>query len=172
MPESRDPTSTGRIDAAGAALAAAFLAGLTYGLIEAPDAGVVEPGRRGRASSSPPWPRRPSSSSSTAGPSPMLPLELFRVRQFSGANAVTFAVYGALGGALFLLPVELQLVADYSPLESGLALLPLTAGHAVFSARSGQLSARIGPRLQMTLGPFVVGAGLALLTRATDPGSY
>ena len=104
---------------------------------------------------------------------PMLPLGLFRARQFSGANAVTFAVYGALGGALFLLPVELQIVAHYSPLASGLALLPVTLVMLVFSARSGQLSSRIGPRLlQMTLGPFVVGAGLILLTRATNPGSY
>ena len=103
---------------------------------------------------------------------PMLPLGLFRSRQFSGANAVTFVVYGALGGALFLLPVELQIVAAYSPLESGLALLPLTVVMLALSARSGQLSARIGPRLQMTVGPLVVGAGLALLARATDPGSY
>ena len=102
----------------------------------------------------------------------MLPLRLFRSRQFSGANAVTFAVYGALGGALFLLPVELQIVKGYSPLESGVALLPLTLVMLAFSARSGALSARIGPRLQMTVGPLIVGAGLALLTRATDPGSY
>ena len=61
---------------------------------------------------------------------PMLPLELFRSRQFSGANGVTFAVYGALGGALFLLPVELQIVKAYSPLESGVALLPADARHA------------------------------------------
>jgi MFS family permease len=103
---------------------------------------------------------------------PMLPLGLFRSRQFSGANGVTFAVYGALGGALFLLPVELQIVKGYSPLESGVALLPLTLVMLAFSARSGALSARIGPRLQMTVGPLIVGAGLALLTRATDPGSY
>ena len=102
----------------------------------------------------------------------MLPLELFRLRQFSGANAVTFVVYGALGGALFLLPVMLQVVVDYSPLDSGLALLPLTVIMLTFSARSGQLSARIGPRLQMTVGPVLVGAGLALLARATTPGSY
>ena len=85
---------------------------------------------------------------------------------------MTFVVYGALGGALFLLPIELQIVAHYSPLASGLALLPVTLIMLVFSARSGQLSSRIGPRLQMTLGPFVVGAGLLLLTRATNPGSY
>ena len=102
----------------------------------------------------------------------MLPLDLFRSRQFSGANAVTFVVYGALGGALFLLPVELQLVQHYTPLDSGLALLPVTVIMLLFSARSGQLSARIGPRLQMSLGPVLVGAGLALLARATDPGSY
>jgi MFS family permease len=88
------------------------------------------------------------------------------------ANAVTFVVYGALGGALFLLPVELQVVAHYSPLESGLALLPVTLVMLLFSARSGQLSARIGPRLQMSVGPVLVGAGIALLARATDPGSY
>jgi MFS family permease len=103
---------------------------------------------------------------------PMLPLELFRSRQFSGANGVTFAVYGALGGALFLLPVELQIVKGYSPLQSGIALFPLTLIMLTLSARSGAFSARIGPRLQMTVGPVVVGAGLALLTRATNPGSY
>jgi MFS family permease len=102
----------------------------------------------------------------------MLPLRLFRSRQFSGANGVTFVVYGALGGALFLLPVELQIVKGYSPLESGVALLPLTLVMLALSARSGALSARIGPRLQMTVGPLIVGAGLALLTRATNPGSY
>ena len=171
VPESSDPTTTRHIDIPGASLAVLFLAGVTYGLIEGPTRGwgsplvvgafvvavvsvvaffVVE--------------RR--------SPDPMLPLDLFRSRQFSGANAVTFVVYGALGGALFLLPVELQLVAHYTPLKSGLALVPVTLIMLVFSARSGQLSARIGPRLQMSLGPVVVGAGLALLARATDHGSY
>ncbi len=171
VPETSDPTNTGRVDVPGAALAVAFLAGLTYGLIEAPTRGWSSPGVAGSLAlavvTAPAFfiveHRRAH---------PMLPLDLFRVRQFSGANAVTFAVYGALGGALFLLPIELQIVAHYSPLASGLALLPVTLVMLLFSARSGQLSARIGPRLQMTLGPFVVGAGLALLTRATNPGSY
>jgi MFS family permease len=73
---------------------------------------------------------------------------------------------------LFLLPVELQLVEHYSPAESGLALLPVTAIMLVFSARSGQLAARIGPRLQMSLGPVVVGAGLGLLVMATHGSNY
>ncbi|MGA2472172.1 MAG: DHA2 family efflux MFS transporter permease subunit [Acidimicrobiales bacterium] len=171
VPESRDPTSSGRIDAAGASLAVVFLAGLTYGLIEAPTRGWSSPAVVASLTVA-----------AVAAPAflvvehrrarPMLPLGLFRSRQFSGANAVTFAVYGALGGALFLLPVELQIVKHYSPLESGLALLPVTLVMLTLSARSGALSARIGPRLQMTVGPLVVGAGLALLTQATQPGSY
>lgn len=171
VPESRDPTTTGHVDALGAGLAVVFLSSLTYGLIEEPTlgwgapavlvtlviAGVAFPGflaveRFGR--------------------NPMLPLSVFRSGQFSAANAVTFVVYGALGGTLFLLPVELQIVAHYSPLGSGLALLPVTIVMLAFSARSGMLASRIGPRLQMGAGPVVVGAGLALLTRATDPGSY
>jgi EmrB/QacA subfamily drug resistance transporter len=171
VPESRDPATSGRVDSVGAALAVVFLAGLTYGLIEGPTRGWGSPAvvaclvvallaapaflvvehRRAR---------------------PMLPLGLFRSRQFSGANAVTFVVYGALGGALFLVPIELQIVKGYSPLESGVALLPLTLVMLALSARSGALSARIGPRLQMTAGPLVVGTGLALLTQATGSGSY
>ena len=171
VPESRDPTSVARIDGIGAALAVVFLAGLTYGLIEAPTRG---------------WSSPPVVASlavaAVAAPAflivehrrahPMLPLGLFRSRQFSGANGVTFAVYGALGGALFLLPIELQIVNGYTPLASGLALLPVTLMMLALSARSGALSTRIGPRLQMTVGPFIVGAGLVLLTRATDPGDY
>ena len=156
----------------GATLAVAFLAGLTYGLIEGPTRGWGSPSVVAAFVIAALAGAGLPASSSTAAPNPMLPLNLFRSRQFSGANAVTFVVYGALGGALFLLPVELQIVVHYSPLASGLALLPVTVVMLVFSARSGQLSARIGPRLQMSVGPVVVGAGLALLARATTPGSY
>ncbi len=171
VPETSDPTSTGRVDIPGAALAVAFLAGVTYALIEGPTRGWGSPSIVAAfviaALAGPAFllveGRRPN---------PMLPLKLFRSRQFSGANAVTFVMYGALGGALFLLPIELQEVVHYSPLASGLALLPVTFVMLIFSARSGQLSARIGPRLQMSVGPVVAGAGLALLARATTPGSY
>jgi len=171
VPESRDLTTSGRIDTVGATLAVVFLAGLTYGLIEAPTLGWSSPAvvacLVAAALAAPAFlvveHRRAN---------PMLPLTLFRSRQFSGANGVTFAVYGALGGALFLLPVELQIVKGYSPLESGIALFPLTLVMLTLSARSGALSARIGPRLQMTAGPFIIGTGLALLVRATNPGSY
>jgi MFS family permease len=103
---------------------------------------------------------------------PMLPLSIFRERQFAAASAVTFIVYAALTGATFLLPLVLQIVSGYSPLASGLALVPLTVIMLALSARSGQLAARIGPRLQMGAGPVVVGAGLAMLTLATHGSSY
>jgi EmrB/QacA subfamily drug resistance transporter len=171
VPETSDPASTGRIDVTGATLAVAFLAGLTYALIEGPSRGWSNPlvvaGLVLAVVAAPAFLLVEHRESH-----PMLPLDLFRSRQFSGANAVTLVVYGALGGALFLLPVELQLVAHYTPLDSGLALLPITLIMLVFSARSGQLSARIGPRLQMTVGPVLTGAGLGLLARATTPGSY
>jgi len=169
VPESRDPSTAGHVDFVGAALAVLFLAGLTYGLIEGPAHGWTSPAVLGSlivaVVAAPLF-----LLAEHAAANPMLPLGVFRTRQFSGANAVTFIVYGALGGALFLLPLELQLVSRYSPLESGLALLPVTLIMLTFSARSGQLSARIGPRLQMTAGPVVVGAGLLVLTRATEGG--
>ena len=85
---------------------------------------------------------------------------------------MTFIVYAALTGATFLLPVVLQVVSGYSPLASGLAFVPLTVIMLALSARSGQLAARIGPRLQLSVGPVVVGAGLAMLTLATSGSSY
>jgi hypothetical protein len=171
VPESHDPTSAGRVDSIGATLAVLFLGGLTYGLIEGPShgwtgakvlIGLIIAGLAGPA----------FGFTEHARAHPMLPLGVFRSRQFSGANAVTFIVYGALGGALFLLPIELQVVSHYSPLASGLALLPVTFIMLVFSARSGQLAARIGPRLQMSVGPCVVGSGLALLAPASRDGAY
>ena len=87
-------------------------------------------------------------------------------------NAVTFVVYGALGGALFLLPTVLQVVGRYSPLQSGIALLPLTVIMLLLSARSGRLASRIGPRLQMSVGPMIVGVGLVLLSHVGSDTSY
>jgi hypothetical protein len=102
----------------------------------------------------------------------MMPLGLFRSRQFSAANAVTFVVYAALAGGLFLLPVELQIVSGYSPVASGAALLPVTFIMLALSARSGALATRIGPRLQMSVGPLVVALGMVMLTRIGPTGSY
>ena len=166
VPESRDATATGGVDLAGAALAVLALASITYGLIEGPTKGwsghVVDGALLLGALATVGFLAVEQRSSN-----PMVPLEVFRIRQFSVTNAVTFFVYAALGGALFLLPIELQVVDHYTPLESGCALLPITVIMLLLSARSGQLASRIGPRLQMSIGPVVVGAGLALLARAT-----
>jgi hypothetical protein len=101
-----------------------------------------------------------------------MPLEIFRSRQFSGANATTLAVYGALGGASFLLVIELQEILGYSALEAGAALLPVTILMLLLSSRAGALAQKIGPRLPMTLGPMGVAAGLVLWSRVDAGTSY
>ncbi|MGH3535385.1 MAG: DHA2 family efflux MFS transporter permease subunit, partial [Pseudonocardiaceae bacterium] len=156
VPETRDP-STGRIDASGATAITGALVGLTYGLIAGPGQGWTSPAVLASLC---------AGAGLLAGflliearrKEPMLPLTVFRSRQFSAANAVTFIVYAALGGVLFLLPIVLQQVAGYSPLQAGTALLPVTVIMLTLSARSGALAARIGPRLQMTAGPLVIAA--------------
>jgi MFS family permease len=103
---------------------------------------------------------------------PMLPLELFRIRPFTAANLVTFAVYAALGGVFFLVVLNLQVVAGFGPLAAGTALLPVTALMLVLSARAGALGQRIGPRIPMTAGPLACAGALVLLSRAGAGTSY
>jgi EmrB/QacA subfamily drug resistance transporter len=171
MPESRDDLATGNVDVRGALLAVVALVGLVYALIEGPAQGWGDPkvvlflvaGVLGAVG---------LGLVERASPNAMLPPHVFRVRQFTVTNAVTFVVYSALGGALFLFPVMLQVVDGYSPFESGVALLPLTVVMLLLSAQSGRLAARIGPRLQMAVGPLIVGAGLVLLDMGTTDRSY
>jgi EmrB/QacA subfamily drug resistance transporter len=171
VPETRAPGPVPRLDYKGAICISGALAGLTYGLIAGPAAG---------------WGSVPVLVPLVAGavllglfilveakePQPMLPLGVFRSRQFSAANAVTFVVYAALGGLLFLVPVVLQVVHGYSPTEAGVSLLPVTFIMLALSSRSGALAARIGPRLQMSVGPLVLAASLALFTRIGGSGDY
>lgn len=171
VPESRDPNATGRLDWAGAGLAAVGLAGIVYALTDGPAQGWTSPPILGAALVGVAalvafllWERRT--------PSPMLPLDIFASRQFTAANIVTFVVYGALGGSLFLIPIQLQRVVGYSPLASGVALAPITLVLLLLSARAGHLASRIGPRLPMTLGPLGVAAGFVLLTRIGPGASY
>jgi EmrB/QacA subfamily drug resistance transporter len=170
VPESADP-GAGRIDLGGGALGVLWLSALTYGLIEAPDAGWTSPQIIVAFVVSVVGVISFAVVESTVR-QPMLPGGIFADRQFSAANAVTFLVYGALGGALFLLPVSLQQVSGYTPLAAGLSLLPLTLIMLTFSARSGRLATRIGPRVQMSVGPVVAGAGLMLLARSAHDHAY
>jgi hypothetical protein len=102
----------------------------------------------------------------------MMPLDIFRSRQFSAANLVTFAVYAALGGFFFLFVAFLQISLGYSAIEAGAASLPVTVLMLLLSARSGMLAQRVGARIPLTVGPFVIAAGLLLLTRIEPGDSY
>jgi hypothetical protein len=171
VPESRDPEATGRIDVLGGTLVTLGLIALTYGLIEGPgghwfDSGVLAALIAGVVLLG------AFVGQELRSKDPMLPLHLFASTQFTATNLITFVVYGGIGGALFLLPIELQQVSGYTALEAGISLLPVTAITLVLSRRSGALAARIGPRLQMSVGPVLVGLGLALFTRITASGDY
>jgi len=170
VPETSDPQATGRIDFPGAVLAAIGLAGTTYALIEAPGRGaeplVVIAGVLGVIALAAFLEVERRSSN------PMMPLRIFRSRQFSAANLVTFVVYTALGGVFFLLVSFLQISLGYSAIEAGAASLPVTAIMLLFSARSGALAQKIGPRIPLTLGPLIIAAGLLLMTRIGPGDTY
>ncbi|MET7616122.1 MFS transporter [Streptomyces sp. NPDC005408] len=162
VPESRDPEHHGRFDVLGAVLGAAALALITYGLI-APQvwagvAGVVVGVafvlvERSRSD-------------------PMLPPSIFASRQFTAANLVTVCVYAAFAGFFFLTALQLQVVAGYSALGAGTALLPATVLMLLFSARSGELGERIGPRIPLTVGPLLCAGGMLLMLRVGEDASY
>jgi EmrB/QacA subfamily drug resistance transporter len=159
--ESRD-AGAGRTDYAGALLATAGLGGVTYGL--------TLWSALGRATSA-------SLASLTAGfvllagflwaeyrrgARAMMPVALFGSLCFSGLNLLTFLLYGAFSAAMLLIPYVLITSGGYSPVEAGLAMLPLPILMASASPSMGSLAARIGPRLPLTAGPLIVGVGLVL----------
>ena len=171
VPETKSPGPVPKLDIRGALCISGALAGITYGLIAASTDGwgsvqVVAPLVAGAVLFG------LFILTEAREKEPMLPLEVFASRQFSAANAVTFVVYAALGGLLFLVPTVLQVAHGYSPVEAGTALLPVTVIMLALSSRSGALAARIGPRLQMTVGPLVIAASLLLFTRLGSSGDY
>ena len=103
---------------------------------------------------------------------PMLPLELFRVRNFSVGNVSTFLIYGALSLGFFCVAVFLQQVAGYSATEAGFAMIPTSLLLIGLSSLFGRLSGKIGPRLFMTVGPFLAGAGFLLMLRIDQSADY
>ena len=171
VPETMRPSPRGHLDLQGPVLAALGLGGLTYGLIEGAATGWTQPA---------------NIASLLGGAAlllaflvveatrrdPLMPLDVFKSRTFSGANGSTFLIYGALGGISFLVVMQLQVVMGYSPLAAGVALLPLTVMLLLFSARSGRLASATGPRLPMTVGPLIAGAGMAMFARVAPGSSY
>ena len=106
------------------------------------------------------------------GEKAMMPLTLFSGRCFSGLNLLTFLLYGAFGAAMLLIPYVLISSGGYSPVEAGLAMLPLPILMASLSPVMGGLVGRTGPRLPLTVGPIVVAAGLALGWLISPQGGY
>jgi EmrB/QacA subfamily drug resistance transporter len=105
-------------------------------------------------------------------PAPMLPLDLFKRRNFAIGNVQTVAMYGGLSVTFFLLPLYLQEIAGYRALQAGLALMPSTVVMFLLSKRMGRLADRFGPRLFMGLGPLTAAIGLALMQRLHAHLSY
>jgi predicted MFS family arabinose efflux permease len=103
---------------------------------------------------------------------PMLPLEIFRSQQFSGANAATVANYLAIGAAFFFLSLQLQNVLGYTALAAGAASSPATVIMLALSPQAGKLGQRIGPRLPMTVGPLVLAAGMVMLAGVERGDDY
>jgi EmrB/QacA subfamily drug resistance transporter len=171
LPESRDESVTGGIDYLGATLAALGLAGPVFALIEHPTYGwgdplVFVPMIGGLALLGLfVW-------HEARTPSPMLPLQLFRRRNFAVGNLATLLIYSGLGATTFYVTIFLQQVAGYSPIAAGLALMPITLVMWTLSRRWGALSVRVGPRLLMGCGPLVAGLGLIWIGRIGADVNY
>ena len=160
-----------RVDVVGATLCALGLAGMTFGLIEQPlrgfgDPAVFLPLVLGAAlfAGFIAWEERTSH--------PMLPLALFRRRNFAIGNVETFSMYAGLGLLFFFLVLYLQQVAGFSALEAGTASLPVTIVMFLLSTRFGMLADRYGPRFFMGVGPLVAAAGLAWFLRLDADVDY
>ncbi|TIC87596.1 MFS transporter [Nocardioides sp. GY 10113] len=162
MPESVDRGARGRVDWLGAALTVALLGAATYALI-------------GQS-----WPAAGLAAAALVAflgverrvDDPLLPLDLFRIRQFSAVNAVTLVLYGPIAVFFFLLVVQLQVVTGWTALAAGTATIPVTAITLALSARSGAIAQRIGPRLQLTAGPLLCAAAMLLSLRIGPTATY
>jgi MFS family permease len=162
IPETRDAHAARRLDIVGCVYAVVGLAAGTWALTES----ALLPGILGVAAMAAfVW-------HVMRAPEPLVPPQLFRVRTFTVINVMTVQLYAAIGVAFFLVAYQLQVAAKWSALASGTALLPTTLLMMALSARSGELGQRIGPRLQLIVGPLVAGAGLLLLARIGEDPSW
>jgi EmrB/QacA subfamily drug resistance transporter len=170
VPETKNAAATRHVDLPGGALVVVALTGITYALTEAGRQGltatVIGSGVLGLA----------------AGVAfvlverrvadPLMRLDMFANRVFAATNVATLFIYAALAVFFFLIVLQLQVVAGWSPLEAGTSMLPITALMLLLSARFGGLSERIGPRPLMTLGTLLAGAGFVTALRIGPGANY
>jgi EmrB/QacA subfamily drug resistance transporter len=169
--ESRE-AGAGRTDYAGALLATAGLFGLTYGLTLWSAHRQADPLIARSVGGGLLLLAGFLFAEHQRGARAMMPLQLFRNLCFSGLNLLTFLLYGAFGAAMLLIPYVLISSGGYSPVEAGLALLPLPVLMTSLSPKMGSLASRIGPRIPLMVGPLVVGAGLAMAWLISMDASY
>jgi EmrB/QacA subfamily drug resistance transporter len=167
--ESRDERPR-RVDITGAALAGLALIGITYGLIEGRHnhwhLQTVLPLISGIALLIAfIWNEKKSRD-------PMVELSLFRSRNFSGSNLMTFAMYGALSGFMFGLVIYLQTKMGYSSIKAGISLLPVTIMLMLFSGKVGSVFPKYGPKIFMTIGPILVALAIIPLLYFSPGDSY
>src|SRR5215208_3147954 len=171
VPRAAERPEGGHVDFLGGLLCALGLGGTIFALIEQPMLGTTDPAvaitfvggvaclvmfvvHERRASA------------------PMLPLSLFRERNFAVGNATTLAMYAGLGGMMFLLGIYVQQVGGYTALAAGAAFLPVTAMMFTLSRRWGGLADRRGPRAFMAAGPIIAGLGILLMLRVGADADY
>jgi len=169
VPETRDFSASGPLDLAGAVAVVVALSGITYALTEAGEGwsgAVLVAGAVGLAASA------AFVGIERRADNPLIRLSLFADRVFAATNVVTVFVYAALGVFFFLLVLQLQQVAGWSPLAAGTAMLPITALMLVLSSRFGALSSRIGPRLPMAAGSLLAAGGFLAALRIGPDARY
>ncbi len=170
VPESRDPDAR-RLDIPGAVLGTVGLGGVVFGLIESQNNGFTDPivlisllvgvaalvgfvVVEGRSRE------------------PMMPLSLFRTRNFTGANLLTLLLYAGLGGSLYFLPFNLIQVHGYSATAAGSAFLPFIVITFLMSRWAGGLVNRYGAKLPLVIGPTIAACGFLLFALPGTDGSY
>jgi predicted MFS family arabinose efflux permease len=154
-----------KIDVLGAGLVALGIGSLTYGLVQGGEQGFTHVA----------WAFLLAAASlgifivhQRRTRDPLLPLSLFRRRDFALVNVATFLIYSGVAGSTFFLVLFLQSVVGYTPFETGVLLLPSTAAILLLAARFGRLSDRYGPRTFLVVGPIVMAAGMLLWLRVDD----
>jgi EmrB/QacA subfamily drug resistance transporter len=166
--DERSQLRVGRLDFPGAILAAAGFGALTYGLVEGARDGFADHA----------WAFGVAAIALAAfflyerrAAEPMLPFELFRRRNFAAANLETFIVYAALYGNFVFVTIYLQFLG-FSPFETGLIQVPASLVMIALAARFGMLADRHGPRLYLTLGPFLFGVGTLMLLLVSERSDF